>query len=150
MDSEAAERFAEHEHTIELLRDQVDALQVSAAEKHKPWYRQTPSLASLLAILLSVTTFAYSNLKDKRQDVQKKQESLRGIVSAMIDLANEQQAKLGSADSQKLSTQEREFIGGMMNTRRMILAETADKSRARYPRSGVLFGIQLSRQRQAK
>lgn len=112
---EAEARLTENEHAIQLVRDQVDELQIKAAEKRKPWYRQTPSATSLLALLLSVATFAYTNIKDRRQDVQKKQDSLRGIVSELMELSSEQQARLGSADSQKLSTQEREFIGGMLN-----------------------------------
>src|SRR5947208_1263036 len=120
------ERISDSEYAIQLLRNQVDELQGGAAEKKKPWYRQTPSLPSLLALLLSITTAVYSALQGHRQDVQKKQESLRGITAALIDLASEYQAKLGSADAQKLSTQEREFIGGMLNNKRLILAEAAD------------------------
>ncbi len=116
----------EQMRTIQLLRDQVDELQVKAAEKRKPWYKQSPSLTSLLALLLSISTAIYSGVQGHKQDVQKKQESLRGIVSALLELNNEQQAKLNSPESQNRSAQEREFIGGMLNSKRMILAEAAD------------------------
>lgn len=112
--------------SVRLLRDQVDALQIAAAEKKTPWYRQMPSLAGLIALLLSVTTAVYSGVQGRKQDVQKKQESLRGIVSSLIELQGEQQAKLESTEAQKLPAQDREFIGGMINNRRMILAEAAD------------------------
>lgn len=111
--------------SVRLLRDQVDALQIAAAEKKTPWYRQMPSLAGLIALLLSVTTAVYSGVQGRKQDVQKKRESLRGIVSSLIE-QGEQQAKLESTEAQKLPAQDREFIGGMINNRRMILAEAAD------------------------
>lgn len=104
----------------------MDALQIAAAEKKTPWYRQMPSLAGLIALLLSITTAIYSGVQGRKQDVQKKQESLRGIVSSLIELRGEQQAKLESTEAQKLSAQDREFIGGMINNKRMILAEAAD------------------------
>ena len=80
--------------SVRLLRDQVDALQIAAAEKKTPWYRQMPSLAGLVALLLSITTAVYSGVQGRKQDVQKKRESLRGIVSSLIELQGEQQAKL--------------------------------------------------------
>lgn len=121
-----SERLAQLDQAVRLLRDQVDVLQLAAAEKKTPWYRQMPSLAGLIALLLSISTAIYSGVQGRKQDVQKKQESLRGIVSSLIDLSGEQQTRLASAEAQKLSTQEREFIGGMINNRRMILAEAAD------------------------
>jgi tetratricopeptide (TPR) repeat protein len=126
MSPDAEERLSNSEYAIQLVRNRVDELQTAAAEKKKPWYRQTPSLPSLLALLLSVSTAIYSGIQGHKQDVQKKQESLRGIISALIDLAGENQVRLGSAEAQKLSTQEREFISGMLNNKRMILAEAAD------------------------
>lgn len=126
MSPEAENHFAEQERILQLLRDQVDELQVKAAEKKKPWYKQSPSLTSLLALVLSISTAIYSGVQGHRQDVQKKQESLRGIVSALLELSNEQQAKLNSPEAQSRSAQEREFIGGMLNNKRMILAEAAD------------------------
>lgn len=120
------DRLQTYEHELQLVRDQVDELQIKAAEKKKPWYKQSPSLTSLLALLLSIITAIYSGVQGHRQDVQKKQESLRGIISSLMDLSNEQQSRLGSVESQKLSPQEREFISGMLNSKRMILAEAAD------------------------
>ena len=123
---DSPEKIAQLEQSVRLLRDQVDALQIAAAEKKTPWYRQMPSLAGLVALLLSISTAIYSGVQGRKQDVQKKQESLRTIVSSLIDLSGEQQTRLNSVEAQKLSTQEREFIGGMINNKRMILAEAAD------------------------
>jgi type II secretory pathway pseudopilin PulG len=126
MPPETEQRLSNVEHALQLVRDQVDELHVAAGEKKKPWYRQTPSLISVLALLASVATAVYSGFQGKQQDLRQKQDSLRAIVSALIDLTFEQQSKLGSEVAQKLSNQEREFISGMLNNKRMLLAEAAD------------------------
>src|SRR2546423_7235586 len=45
---------------LKLLRDRVDLLQIAATEKQQPWYKQRPSLASLLALGASIVTFVIS------------------------------------------------------------------------------------------
>lgn len=114
------ERLATHEHALSLIRDQVDELQIKAAEKKKPWYKQSPSSTSLLALLLSISTAIYSGIEGHKQDVQKKQESLRGIISSILDLRTQLQ------QSQNLPEAEREFSGGMLESKRSILAEAGD------------------------
>jgi tetratricopeptide (TPR) repeat protein len=126
MPSEPEQRLSRVEDTLQLVRNRVDALQIAADEKKKPWYRQTPSLISVLALLASIATAIYSGVQGKHQDVRQKQDSLRAIVSGLIDLAAEYQSKLGSEPAKQLSINEREFISGMMNTKRMLLDEAAD------------------------
>jgi hypothetical protein len=120
------QRLGDIERRLTVVRDEVDMLQTAAAEKKKPWFRQTPSLASVLALLVSIGTAAYSGIERQRQDVEEKYNALRGLVSQLLDLPAEYQSKLASADSQKLSWQEREFIGATINNKRMVIAEAAD------------------------
>jgi tetratricopeptide (TPR) repeat protein len=124
--AELEQRMKEIEDRLTLVRDEVDILQTAAAEKKKPWFRQTPSLASVLALLVSIGTAVYSAIERQRQDVEQKHNALRGLVSELLDLSGESQTKLASAESQKLTPQEREFIGAMINNKRMVIAEAAD------------------------
>ena len=78
-----------------------------------------PSLAGPLSLLLSTPDRSLQCGQGRKQDVQRKQESLRGIISSLIELRREQQAKLESTEAQKLPTQDREFIGGMINNKRI-------------------------------
>src|SRR5262245_44265779 len=126
MSPQTKQRLSEVENTLQLVRDRVDGLQIAAGEKKKPWYRQTPSLISVLALLASIASAVYSGVQGRHQDVRQKQDSLRAIVSGLIDLAAEHQSKLGSEPSKNLSIQEREFISGMINNKRMLLDEAAD------------------------
>jgi len=45
---------------LKLIRDRVDLLQIAATEKQLPWYKQRPSLASLLALRVLIVTFLIS------------------------------------------------------------------------------------------
>jgi tetratricopeptide (TPR) repeat protein len=133
--ADVEERLTNIERRLELVRDELDALQIAAAEKTKPWLRQTPSLASLLALLVSIATAVYSGIERQRQDVEEKHNALRGLVSQLLDFSAEYQSKLASTGSEKLSTQEREFIGAMINSKRMVIAEAADNLVRQIPQT---------------
>ncbi|MDQ6765995.1 MAG: hypothetical protein M3Z22_07850 [Verrucomicrobiota bacterium] len=124
--AETGMHISDREKAPELAREKLEKPAVTSPEEKRPWYRQVPSLPSLLALLLSISTAIYSGIQGHKQDVQKKQESLRGIIAGMIELQGEFQSKLNSADAQKLTTREREFLGGMLNSKRMLLGEAAD------------------------
>ncbi len=118
--------LAQLEDRLDLVRDQVDELQVRAAEPRRRWYRQTPSLPSLLALLLSIATAVYSSYERRQQDVHGKKEELRRLTSSLIDLRIDYQNKVGSAEFATLAPATREFLSGMINRKRMIYMEDAD------------------------
>lgn len=124
--ADAEGRLTDLEQRLEVVRDRIDRLQVQPEEKDKPWWRQTPSLPSLLALVVSLGTAVYSGWERKQQDVHAKQDELRRLVSSMVDLRMEFQTKLGSKEAAALPPNEREFFGGMFNRKRLIFLEDAD------------------------
>jgi hypothetical protein len=133
--AELEQRVTEIEQRLTLVRDEVSALHNALGEGKKAWLRQTPSLASVLALLVSIATAVYSAIEHQRQDVEEKHNALRGLVSQLLDISVEYQSKLASPDSAKLSSQEREFIGGMINNKRMVIAEAADNLVRQIPKT---------------
>lgn len=74
---------------LNTLRDRVDLLEIASAEKRKPWYKQRPSLISLLALIGSVVTFIISQRGFSRQEIRVKQDQLVAILMNIADLDKE-------------------------------------------------------------
>ena len=64
--------LTELESDLKILRDQVDLLQISTSERNKPWFKDTSSMISILAVLLSVFTFFYSQLSQNAEEIRSK------------------------------------------------------------------------------
>ena len=118
----------EIEDRLTLVRDEVDTLQTAAAERKKPWFRQTPSLASVLALLVSIGAAVYSAIERRGQDVEQKHNARRGLVTQLLDLPGEYQTKIDSAKGQ-----EPESIGALIETERTVIAEAADNLVGQIP-----------------
>lgn len=128
------ESFTELAKSLKLVRDQVDELQIQAQEKRKPWYRQTPSLPSLLALLLSIATAFYSAYERQKQDVHGKKEELRRLITGLVDLNMEGQAKTSTKEAAAISQAERDMITGALNRKRMVYLEDADNIVRQIPK----------------
>lgn len=119
----------------DLLRDQVDALQVSAAEKRRPWYRDHSTLISLSALLLS-TIFSLQAVHDTirakaaernektHAEIRTKLETLRQFMVQVADIRNEE------VQEQSTTALSSPALYGMRssarNAKRQILLESAD------------------------
>jgi hypothetical protein len=51
---------------IKLIRDQVDELQLEAAEKRAPWYKQPSVLISVIALAVSTATTVWTYFVQER------------------------------------------------------------------------------------
>jgi hypothetical protein len=77
---------ADIERRMTLIRDQLDSLQVTVSEKKKPWYRNSSTILSLLALAIS-TAFGVNAIYDKLiADRYAKREQIRDFMSRMLDL----------------------------------------------------------------
>ena len=119
----------------DLLRDQVDALQIAAMEKKRPWYRDHSTLISLSALLLS-TIFSlqavYDTINAKAAErsektsaeIRTKLETLRQFMVQVADIRNEE------VQEQSTTAIANPALYGMRssarNTKRQILLESAD------------------------
>jgi hypothetical protein len=74
------------EDQIRLLRDQVDALQVAAAEKRRPWYVQFSIILSLAAFLVSTASTVRSVVRENASDQSAVRQEVRGLIVDMIEI----------------------------------------------------------------
>jgi hypothetical protein len=125
----------ELQHDISLLRDQVDALQIAAAEKKRPWYRDHSVLLSLLALLFSTVFSIFSvyqavqqnqiEASDKAREIERSK--LEGLRQFMLQLAtiraDEIQDQGTIAQSNPVLFNQRSSV---RNLQRQIILESAD------------------------
>lgn len=71
------------ESQIELIRNQVDLLQIESAEKKKPWYKEIPIIISIISLVVSFALgtigFIYQYNTKIEDDINKKVEILNEI-----------------------------------------------------------------------
>ena len=107
---------------LKLVRDQVDLLQIAAAEKQQPWYKQRPSLASLLALGASIITFVIAQHGSSLQEIRSKQEALRKLLTDVVASQIQEQDQLtGISDPVK-----RVQFSSAMNNERIIWIDAAE------------------------
>jgi hypothetical protein len=107
----------------------VDLLQISTAERKKSWHKEIGSVISVLAILISVFTFAYSQIGQHAEEIRSKKKELRETLAALIDLREDFQTRIGSITD----PQSRESASVMLNNKRLIHLEAADSLVTQIP-----------------
>src|SRR5205085_1794412 len=107
---------------LKLIRDRVDLLQLAAAEQQKPWYKQRPSLASLLALFVSVITFVISQQTASRQEIRSKHDALLKLLTDVVALQIEGEDQLTRIQDQA----KRIEFSSLLNTKRVIWLDAAE------------------------
>jgi hypothetical protein len=107
---------------LKLVRDQVDLLQIAATEKQQPWYKQRPSLASLLALGASIVTFVISQHGSSLQEIRSKQETLRKLLTDVLTQQIEQQDQLTRISDPGKRAQ----FSSVLNNKRIIWLNAAE------------------------
>jgi predicted transcriptional regulator len=107
---------------LKLVRDQVDQLQIAAAEKQQPWYKQRPSLASLLALAASIVTFIISQHGSSLQEIRSKQEALRKLLTDVVASQIQEQDQLTRISDPVTRVQ----FSSAMNNERIIWLDAAE------------------------
>jgi len=107
---------------LKLIRDRVDLLQIGATEKQQPWYKQRPSLASLLALGFSIVTFLISQYGSSLQDIRSKQDALRKLLTDVVAGQLETQDQLSSISDPLKRVQ----VSSMLNNKRVIWLDAAE------------------------
>ena len=113
--------------TIDLIRDQVDILQVQAAEQQRPWYRQMSTLLSVIALAVSVifsSLSVYFRQQDKLEaDKEHNVSRVRQNVSDLAELQVQQGEALARAGTNAQMTAN---IGSAYNVKRQLLIEETE------------------------
>jgi hypothetical protein len=115
------------DHDIQLLRDRVDSLELKAAERKTPWYKQLPLWLSIISLLISAgfsLYTAYQQQQDKTaEEFKRRLETLRATVLEIADLRSENLKVIATSDQNPSQVSQNLSI---INTKRQVLIENAD------------------------
>lgn len=81
--------MANADATLKLLNAEVDALQIVAAERARPWYKNAATIISLLAFLFSFGVTLESCTRTRNEDIRARREELRTILQKLTELPKE-------------------------------------------------------------
>ncbi|HET7433259.1 MAG TPA: hypothetical protein VFN10_00960 [Thermoanaerobaculia bacterium] len=115
---------------LELLTDQVDALQIAIATK-TPWYREAGSLLAALALIVSAFSASWTvydtNVRQKNdavaQEKRRKIDQIRDNLVQIADIRNEEIQETTVGADPVLGQQR----SSVRNMKRLVLLETADR-----------------------
>ena len=107
---------------VKLQRGRAQLLQVSAAEKHTPWYREARGIVSVLALVVSATSFAYTWRSDRTAELRQKRQELRQIVQELTEMRLRYVADLAHISD----PQQQRDIGHILQAKQSILLEAAE------------------------
>lgn len=74
---------------VRLLSGKVEVLQKTALEQTRPWYKQAPTLISILALLFSFGTTFVSERRTTAQEIHNSRIELRALLQRMAALPKE-------------------------------------------------------------
>ena len=120
--------------SIQLIKREVDALQISVMSQRKPWYKNTSTTISILALLFSFGTTFVSYRRTEAQDIQNTRVELRGLLQRLSFLPrdNFEISRKYPNDPAAIGT-----IGGFINQENAFLSRQAAELARRLPRSYV-------------
>src|SRR5713101_2702075 len=115
---------------VKLGRGHAQLLQVSAAEKHTPWYREARGIVSALALFVSATSLAYTWRSDRAAELRQKRQELRQIVQELTEMRLRYVADLARMSD----PQQQRDIGNILQAKQSILLEAAEVLGNNIPR----------------
>ena len=71
---------------IKTIKEEVDALQITIMKQRSPWYKNIPTIISILALLFSFGTTIVSYKRTLDQDIQNRKGELRVILQRLAIL----------------------------------------------------------------
>lgn len=119
---------------FDLLKREVDALQVSVMGHSKPWYRNVSTLLSITALLFSFGTTFVSYRRANVQDIQSARQELRGLLQRISALPKEN-VELGKKFPDDPAS--RNMVAGFINQENTLLARNAAEIAKKLPVGSV-------------
>jgi tetratricopeptide (TPR) repeat protein len=119
---------------LDVLRGEVDALQLAAMQKATPWYKNASSLVALLALLFSFGTTLVSYNHTRAQDIQALRSDLRSLVQRLASLPKENLEIMKKYADDPMSIN---LVGGYINQENTMLARQAAEIVRRLPADQV-------------
>lgn len=119
---------------FQLLKREVDSLQVEVMKGEPPWYRNGPIIVSMLALLFSFGTTYVSNERIESQDLLAKKSELRGMLQQLGDLPKENFELIQKYENNPNALA---FLGGQLNQENSLLTSQAEHLLSTLPLGAV-------------
>lgn len=118
------------EQKIDLMKREIDALQIAAHTQAKPWYKNMSTILSTVALLFSFGTTFVSYHRTTIQDIQNTRQELRGLLQRISALPKEvvEINKKYSSDTAAIKT-----VLGFINQENTLLATQAAELAKKLP-----------------
>ncbi len=125
---------SEFKDQYEVLKKEVDLLQIAVMSAKTPWYKNIPIIVSVIALLFSFGTTYVSNQRIEAQDIQALKTELRSMLQQLSTLPskNFEMNKKYAGDPTAVA-----FIGGQLNQENSLLAYQAADLIERLPSDKV-------------
>ncbi|MCA1629510.1 MAG: hypothetical protein LC785_06080 [Acidobacteria bacterium] len=120
--------------SIQLIKKEVDALQITIMSQKTPWYKNISTTLSILALLFSFGTTYVSYKRTEAQDIQSARVELRGLLQRLSYLPrdNFETSKKYLNDPGAMGT-----IGGLINQENALLSRQAAELARKLPKNYV-------------
>lgn len=115
---------------FELLKKEVDALQVAVMREQIPWYKQMPIIVSVIALLFSFSTTFVSYKKSEIEEIKNSRTELRQLLQRLSELPieNVQYGAMFAQDPTRLG-----IIAGILTQENSILTQQAAEIARKLP-----------------
>src|ERR1700722_17195400 len=77
------------EQRVDLMKREIDALQIFVTAGKKPWYGGLPTIISIIALTFSFGTTYVSYRRTEAQDTQNLRQELRNLLQRLAALPKE-------------------------------------------------------------
>lgn len=136
-DEAGALEFAPHRdlaQEFDLIKREIDALQIAVMKSHTPWYRNISTIISVLALLFSFGTTVVSYRRTEAQDIESQRADLRSMLQRLASLPKENfEIGLRHADNPAAQA----ALAGYVNQENAMLARQAAELARRLPEDKV-------------
>jgi tetratricopeptide (TPR) repeat protein len=118
------QRLTERDADLQMLKKEVDALQIKLLATSTPWYRQASTLIAFFALLFSFGTTLVSLQRAEEQDRRNWKQELRGLILELVALPLKSVELTEKFEGRPL------VLGGLqgaLNQESLILADQASR-----------------------
>ena len=122
------------EQRVELMKREIDALQIAITGQSKPWYKNVSTLLAVIALLFSFGTTCVSNRRIASQDIQNTRQELRGLLQRLAALPKENVDTVKKYQGDEASAA---IVSGFINQENSLLARNAAELARKLPAKSV-------------
>lgn len=122
------------EQRVELMKREIDALQITVTGQSKPWYQNVSTLLSVIALMFSFGTTFVSYHRTNIQDIQNARAELRGLLQRLAALPKE---NVEAGSKYAMDPASRNMVSGFINQENTLLVRNAAELAKKLPAKSV-------------